>query len=232
VRALKVMVVLVFLVTMSPAAYSVSHFGAGARVHSTINFDGLRGNMEIRTNPTGVTGVGFIHPTQLDIGPNTDNTFVAIGTAKGVGTDNCDTRYNGSWTIYTDGRIDGIYFCEDENVNAYQVGDNPPFTIASYGTCATPPPQPSGWRLYMGGIQWNCVQAVYHKGSQVSAGLEQVNGDSGGYNLDVKYSNLQSSTDGAGWTDFGPPTFVVEDYTYQVTTPTDQKLNAYKPALD
>lgn len=210
------------LVSASTAAQAASEHAYGARAVSS--FDWYRGDHEIRTNPTPPTGRAFAMPNQVwtDYVPS----FVAIGTAKGAGVDNCPSAYGGSWEVYTDGvRPSGTYFCNtDGPANEYGAGNRSNFAIR-HVAC--------GWQLGYGGSARRCVTASGYpsNGVRMSAGIEEVNSVAADYNIDAKYYGLEYSTNGgSSWHDMIPTT--ASDPGYTATSPNNRRVFAYHGVLN
>jgi hypothetical protein len=191
--------------------------------------DGFRGSQAIRTDPATVAGIGYIHPIQMDTGaPGGD--FLAIGTANGWGVDNCADDYDAKWTIYTDGRSGGVYFCNDESLDAYSAGANPSFRI-SWGWCNSE--HANRWQMVMGGLIWACYANTASAGITVGAGLETTGGSLTDRNIDVKYTDMQFSLTGSQtWINFGPSStyFTAPSYTNQYVSAT--AFNVFLAPLD
>lgn len=217
-RIYLVLAVLTFvLVGFSSSAFAEQAYAG--RSFSTADMDGFKGRQGIRTDPATVTGIGYIHPTQMDVG-SAGNAFVAIGTAKGVGVDNCANDYDALWTVYVDGIIGGVYFCEDVNVDAYGAGTNPAFNI-EYGFC--PSVSANRWLLSFGGVLWRCKDSGAVGAVSGKAGLETTGGSNVDRNIDVKYTNLQRNMQGStSWLNLGPfnESFAAPNYTYQFVSNT------------
>ncbi|WP_372734293.1 hypothetical protein [Nocardioides sp.] len=120
---------LVISVAGISAASAANEVVAGAR-DDRLYVVGLRGNQNIRTDPPipqnadgSFKDITFVHPFQLLLPGDSD--FVAIGTYKGAvaGVGNCVADFNSKWSVYTDGVINGIYFCNTQVVNAYSAGE-------------------------------------------------------------------------------------------------------------
>lgn len=227
VRAATITIAMVVTVAGLAAAPASAEFAGGEIDHATVNLDGFRGNQGIRTDPATVNGIGYVHPAQLDIGdPN--GSFLAIGTAKGVGVDNCANDYDAKWTIYTDGELQGVYFCDDQDVDAYSAGANPGFKIV-YGNCLV---TGNAWELHMGNTLWRCISATSHKASRAIAMLETV-GTNTDKNIDVKYTDLENNNDSSGtWHSWGTVDDLFADPNYTATQPIDTSINAYLAPLD
>lgn len=169
-----------------------------AAVSSTQNLDAIEGIQRIRTDPATVVGVGYVHPTQADVGA-AGGDFVAIGTANGAGVDNCANDYDPEWTIYTDGEIGGVYFCNDHSLDVYAAGSDVSFMIR-YTWCASQ--SSNRWVMTMGGTVWACYSAT-SSASRVSAFIETT-GSTTDRNIDVMYTSLEKSRTGTfAWEAFG-----------------------------
>lgn len=177
---------------------ATAEWASGQRLNSSANIDGFKGNQGIRTNPSTVNGVGFVHPNQIDIG-SLGGGFVAVGTYNGRGTTggspDCPNDYDARWSIYTDGIIGGVYWCNKESDDAFGIGANPAFVI-EWGWC--PSVSANRWLLYMGGTLWRCKDAPQESGIAAVSGLETtpttVTAD---YNIDAKYVNLKRNQTGS-----------------------------------
>jgi hypothetical protein len=187
------------LVAIAPGAEALEQT-FGYRQFGTAQLDGFKGRQGIRTDPATVTGIGYVHPTQMDIG-SVGAAFVAIGTAKGVGVDDCANDYDALWTVYIDGEIGGTYFCEDVDVDAYGSGTNPAFNI-SYEFC--PSVLANRWLLSFGGVLWSCKSAGATGATRAIGMIETTGSSSTDRNIDVKYTNLQLNNISSNtWNNFG-----------------------------
>jgi hypothetical protein len=200
---------------------------AGYKNNTSSNFDGLKGNQFIRTNPATVNGIGFVHTAQLDVGPSGGN-FVAIGTSNGVGVDNCANDYDPRWTIFTDGQIGGVYFCNDEALDVYNANDNPPFTI-EWDFC--PSAGANRWNMYMGGVLRRCINSANSAGSRVIAMLETTGGSSVDRNIDVQWNNLRHSITNSAYVDWGSAS-LQNAPSYTITQVNSTRIDEYLAPLD
>lgn len=150
--------------------------------------DRFKGNQHIRTDPATVQGIGYVHPIYMDVGAG-GGDFVAIGTAKGVGSDACADDYDAKWTVYSDWQVGGIYHCLDLALDKYSAGANPTFKIirefCPIGEYAV------RWVLYMGGVLYKCVNHAAQGADNVEVGLETTGPGTTDRNIDVSYTNLQ-----------------------------------------
>lgn len=202
---------------------------AGAyRQRAAQDFNGMKGRQAIRTNPATVFNVGYVHFNQIDTGAQ-GGDFIAIGTAKGLGVDQCPDRYSGSWSIYTDGMIAGVYFCREQDDDAYQAKTNPAFSI-TYEYC--PLVNSSRWVMSFGGTVWECIAATSNSGSRVAAALETTGPSTVDRNIDVKFNSVKTRHAGGSWVDFAAPGTHVVDPSYSVDTPFDGQINSYLAPLD
>lgn len=217
----------------APAAFAEvarSQINAGSPI-----YDGLKGNEAMRTDWATVTGVGYVHPAQADIGP-AGGDFVAIGTTKGVETGqsgaDCPADYDPKWDGYWDYMIGGAYVCHVFAADAYAFGSNPSFEI-SYGWCSTL--GANTWRLYFGGTLRKCVPSSSVGATTLVIGLETVNAGSTDYNIDVKYTNLKKNLTGSTtWSNYGNPGAGGEywDDNYLGEIVSDTAENFFLPPLD
>lgn len=172
------------------------------RSQSSAVYDGIRGNQGIRTDPATVSGITYAHPVQLLLGVATGD-FVAVGTYNGAATTggppDCTASFDANWSVYTDGVLGGVYFCNTEQVNAYAAGTNPSFSI-QYGVCSLI----TRWAMYFDGTAWECRSSAYHAGDFVGAGLETAGTSTTDRDIDVKYTNMQTRVTGfTTWDNFG-----------------------------
>jgi hypothetical protein len=201
--------------------------GVAGYVTSPGSFTGYKGNQGIRTDPGTVAGVGYVHPTQLDVGPE-GGDFVAIGTANGLGVLACADSYNSLWSAYVDGVYLGVYYCHDVVVNGYAAGSNPSFAI-EWGWC--PWDSQNLWTLYFGGALRSCEFGTSSSGAIVNSGLEVSGGTTIDYNIDVKYTNLRRRI--AGSTLYSSPgtSFACIDPSYQYQSVSSSAHNDYLGTL-
>jgi len=224
-RALTSVVLACFL--GANVAMAAHPFAYGA-VQSDL-YDGISGNMGIRTDPTTVLGDAYVHPVQMIL-PGTD--FIAIGTVKGMGTTggtvNCSSHYSGShWSGYYDSSINGVYLCQNFSTNAWVAGSNPSFQIL-YTTCPT---IGARWVLTFAGAQRTCIYQGNTQGPAILAGLETFSGTN--RNIDVKYTNLKKNLPGSStWSNMGDtrPGHADLNYTYQYVS--TSAFNVFLAPLD
>lgn len=217
------------LVTVS-TVLAASEFAASQTRAISPVFDGIKGYMRIRTDPPTEAFVTYVHPTQADVGA-TGGDFVAIGTANGNGVNNCADDYDPLWSGYYDGRIGGVYFCEDFNLDHFGIGDNPAFRIY-YTSCGTGGPRQ--WTLVFAGNRHACLNMGTAAAQRLTLGLEVV-GSSIDRNIDVKYTSLyRNQTNSYDWQVLGKPApsdFIIDpNYDYDWVSNTSQ--NFYLPPLD
>ena len=221
-RGLEVLVVITLSLLMVAVAVPVGATEQEARVvqHATSDIDAFKGNQGIRTDPATVTDVGYVHTSQVDTGA-AGGDFVAIGTANGNGvTDTgCADDYDAYWTVFTDGKIGGAYFCVDEQLDAYTTGANPSFKI-EYAFCI--PDNNYRWMLWFGGGLKDCRYQLSSTGIAVAAGLETTGTSFTDRNIDVKFTGLYSSrVNNANWEAFGQGTSIhAPNYSYQYVNTT------------
>lgn len=198
---------------------------AVSKYTSSTNFDAFRGDHLIRTNPATVNGIGYVHALQLDIGAPGEN-FVAIGTAKGVGVDNCPNSYDSPWDIYTDGAIAGAYFCHTEANNLYTAGDSAGFTITWANCPGTSNPR---WVMYMDGFR-RCISAGTSQGSRTIAMLETTGGSNVDRNIDFTAYNMEYKISGT-WVGMNGLSQSVAN-NYSITIPQPDRANIFLAPLD
>lgn len=207
-----------------------AEFAASITLAGSPIFDGLKGNMGIRTDPATVVGVGYVHITQADTG-STGGDFVAIGTANGLGVSSCANDYDAKWTGYYDRIIGGSYFCDDFSLDAYAAGSNPTFQIY-YSFCQAA--NANRWVMTFNGVQRTCMNAGTTGAQALNIGLETTGGSTTDRNIDVKYTNLKKNLTGSTtWSDLGNPgaSLVIDpNYSYQFVSNTAQ--NFYLAPLD
>lgn len=208
------------MVAATAGSVGANEFAGAQRESAPGTYDGFRGNADIRTNPITVNGITFAHSTQMDTGA-VGGEFVAIGTYKGEGAgvapDRCVDDYDGAWSIYTDGVLNSMYFCETEAEDQYVVGDNPSFAII-WGFCLSQ--SANRWLMYHDGGLWACYDATdFSRGAAAvleTAGSPPSTTDR---NIDVKFTNLNvNRSNGGDWLVFGSIAAVdiilSPDYTY------------------
>jgi hypothetical protein len=222
--------ILVLLMVVALGGTSLANeFAVGIRQLTTVDIDVVKGNQGIRTNPATVNNVGFAHPVQLDIGSAAAN-FISVGTYKGAGNTSggCPDNYNNPWSVYVDGVIGGVYFCDRVNPNAYGANTNPTFII-EWGFC--PSVSANRWLFSFGGTLWKCLNAQSHAAIAAIAGLETA-GTTTDYNIDVKYTSMKISLQGsANFIDFNPNDSNV-DLNYFHSVESNTKFNDYLSPLD
>jgi hypothetical protein len=174
------------------------------KANSTATYVGIAGWQNIRTDPPTHSDEAYVHFAQVLKTGEANGDFVAVGSANGVGVQDCPDQYNGKWDVYTDGRIGGVYFCHTHDVNRFSAGDDIPFKILRVN-CGTISDPLYGWNMSMAGHDWACYATSWGTGQMLSVGLEHA-GTSATYqtdrNLDVKYTNLQVKPTGGTWSDF------------------------------
>ena len=222
---------LITLLALSSSAAAINEFSAGLRVRSSADLDGLRGNQGIRTNPGTVSGVSYVHPTQMDVGSPGDS-FVAVGTYNGQGTSgnsqDCPNDYDSRWSGYYDGVIAGVYFCKKFGDDNWGVGDSPKFRIER--DCFNGPN--AGWALYFAGSQRACIDSGASGATRAIAALEVVSSGGTDRNIDVKYTSLDVNfTGGNTWRSFNRNSSVVDPY-YSLGDVSSTAFNTYLAPLD
>lgn len=174
-----------------PAVALANESAVGQRNWGSAGFDGFKGNQGIRTDPATVTGVGYVHPVQMDIG-SAGAASLAVGTYNGMGTSghaqDCTNSYNVFWSVYVDGEIAGTYFCETIQADAYLAGSSPTFKI-EYGFC--PSESANRWLLYFGGSLRRCKSSGATGATIIGAALETAGSSTVDRNIDVRYKNLE-----------------------------------------
>lgn len=212
----------------APAPATAGEHAGAWKQRAANDFNGFKGRQALRTNPATVVGVGYVHASQVDVGAG-GGDFVAIGTAKGRGVANCADQYSGSWTIYTDGILGGVYFCNDEKKNAYKAKTNPTFSI-QYDYC--PSASTDRWLLSFGGTLWRCLGTGQTGGHRVTAMLETTGASNVDRNIDVRFNNLRRRHQGANWVDFGAPGHHFSNLNYSVANPYNDQVDAFLTPLD
>jgi len=204
---------------------------ATSRLLGSADIDGFRGRQGIRTNPSTVNGISFVHPVQADVG-SLGLSFLAVGTYKGAGTSghvqDCPDDYTGSWSVYVDGEIGGVYFCDKVLDSAYNAGTNPKFQI-EYTFC--PSASANRWHLYFGGTLWRCQNSGAVGATRAAAGLE-TKGTTVDRNIDVKYTELNiNRRDGLAWLNFSANDNIA-DPNYTVNVVSNTAVNVFLAPLD
>jgi hypothetical protein len=214
--------ILVVQVTAADSEFSFSQTRGVTPV-----YDGLKGNMGIRTDPATVANVAYVHITQADIGAYLGD-FVAIGTANGMGVSSCADDFDPLWTGYYDYEIGGVYFCNDFGFDAWGVGSNPTFRI-EYATCSQG--GYPAWVLTFAGTERACRTASATAALRVIVGLEVVSDpfNPADRNIDVKYTSLKRNlNNGSTWLDLGHPPasdfYSDPNYTHQWVSDTAQNF--------
>jgi hypothetical protein len=210
------------LIAVSSAWAIVNEFSATITSAPSPVYDGIKGNMNIRTDPATVVSVGFVHIVQADVGP-LGGDFIAVGTSNGAGTDggqhDCANDYDPGWTGYYDYVLGGLYWCYLFSPDAWAVGNNPSFKI-EYAGC--PPSGNPGWVLTFATVVRACQQFGTTAARSLVVGLETVNftnpPNPADRNIDVKFSDLKRNlTNSTSWVDLGqsgqPVVFDFYDYT-------------------
>ncbi len=198
-------------------------------------YDGIKGNMGIRTDPNTTNNVTYVHLVQVVLPGNVD--FIAVGTVKGEGThiagaSNCADHYDpgANWSGYVEKDISGVYICTNSNDNFFFAGDNPTFEI-QYKTC-----QASGlsrWVVTFNGIVRSCIYSGNTQGTYLAAGLE-VDNSLVDKNIDVKFTNLKKNHPGSTtWSDLGSTNAAkrIDNY-YSYTDLGSTAFNVFLAPLD
>lgn len=223
-------IALVFVLVSAPSTLAAEQAGSYASAGATSTFDGFRGNMGIRTDPATVSGVGYVHAAQIDVGA-AGGDFVAIGTSNGLGVSGtaCANDYDPRWTIYVDWVLGGVYGCADSALDVYGSGANPSFHL-SWSWCSAL--NRSTWVLLFDGVQRRCLTSANSVGSRVIAMLETTGVSTTDRNIDVRYTNLNKNYgSGTTWFAYGTGIQVVApNYTYQHVSST--AFNVYLAPLD
>lgn len=198
-------------------------------LNGSANIDEIKGNMGIRTDPATVSGVGYVHPVQLDVG-SLGGDVVAIGTANGNGAGQyCEDDYDSGWTVYVDAVIGGVYTCVDYSHDAYGVGDNPSFQI-QYKYCTAV--HANRWVMTFGGVQRTCIYSGSDGGRYAGAGLETTGASTTDRNIDVKYTNMMKSLKGSSSESALDANDVVLDPAYDYDNVSATSFNTYLPPLN
>lgn len=204
---------------------------AAAGIKSAGNYDGLLATQEIRTDPATVSGIGYVHPVQVDVGAAYGD-FVAIGTAKGEGVSACLDDFDANWSVYKDWVLGGVYSCYDLAYDVYGVGGKPVFKI-QYTTC--PSTGQTKWVLFWNNSEMACLTSGATNASDVIVGIETTGGSAVDRNIDVKYTSIYYNLRGdATWYQFGSctlsPSFA--DPSYSITSPSATSCNVYLAPLN
>jgi len=215
------------LLNPAPAFAGGSEWAYAQTIGLSPVFDGLKGRMEIRTDPATVATATYLHITQADPGP-LDNDFIAIGTSNGHGVDHCDDDFDPLWSGYYDGRMGGLYFCWDFSPDAFGVGANPSFQIY-HTTC--PFWAQTLWVVSFNGTALDCVNLGSNSAQYLTVGLEVRTDpfDATDRNIDVKYTQLfRNQTNGANWIELGHPpmsdVYLDQSYKWQWVSNTAQNF--------
>ncbi len=213
------------------AAVTPVHGEFAAGIKAAGDYDGLSTYQEIRTDPATVSGIGYVHPVQVDVGA-AGGDFVAIGTAKGVGVANCANDYDAKWTVYMDWVLGGVYNCYDIALDVYGVGGKPHLKI-QYQTCTST--GASRWVLTWASVQRACLVSGATNASRVIVALETTGGSTVDRNIDVKYTAIQyKKRSGGSWYAFGTctlsPSFAEPNYS--ISAPSSTACNTYLAPLD
>lgn len=221
------------LVLLAPAALGGNEFAAYIQNAVGPVYDGLRGNMNIRTDPATDPDVTYAHITQMDLG-SPEGTFIAIGTYNGAAVphpnSNCTASLNPLWSGYYDGEIGGAYFCEKFASNQFGIGSNPTFQMLwDPVVCG------GQWVLTFNGITRACLATAASSSDWLVVGLEtrSLPDDPTDRNIDVKYTNLKrNQTNGTQWLDLGTPILQKIDPNYTGSHPSTTAYNLYLAPLD
>lgn len=229
--ALALLSMMIF-VALPSSAWAVNEFSVGQRVQSSANLDGLRGNQGIRTNPGTVSGVSFVHPTQMDIGSQ-GGDFLAIGTYNGQGTTggstNCPSDFDLNWNVYVDGVLGGVYFCDRVQQDSYTKDVSPGFRI-EWAPCIGH--DENRWLLYFGGTLWRCPNTSTSSAIRAIAGIEVVSSNGVDRNVDAKYSSLNVNLTGStSWQSFSHNASQV-DPSYSFGAVSSTAFNTFLAPLD
>lgn len=228
------LVALLSLIVVVALASSGAALEQAAGLRVTTGLDGVRGNQGIRTNPATVNGVGYVHPTQMDVGSLGDS-FVAIGTSNGAGTNvpgaqNCANDYDTNWSGYYDGEIAGVYFCQLFAQDNWGANTNPSFRIER--DC--PLGGNIGWGLYFAGSQRACIDSGASGAAFAGAGLETTGSSTTDRNIDVKYTSLDVNFTGSStWQVFdNNSSFADPNYTFARVCCEGTAFNTFLSPLD
>lgn len=130
-----------------------------------------------------------MHPAQVLF---SDGDFIGLGTANGVGVDNCPNHYDGdSWQVYVDGDWNGVYHCEDLGVTE-PAGATPSFVMEpDFSQCGSSLKWSMIWRS---NLEY-CVNVGSSSAKILSWGGEQVTQTSP-LNIDVEHRSIRRSLSG------------------------------------
>jgi hypothetical protein len=219
----------VVLASLVGANVAMANEFAFGRVASDL-YDGISGNMGIRTDPATVLGDAYVHFAQMQVPGGVD--FIGLGTVKGAGTTggtvNCSSHYGGAhWTGYYDYVVNGVYACQNFSTSAWVTGDNPSFQIL-YTTCPT---IGTRWVLTFAGAQRTCIYNGNTQGPKIVAGLETLT--TADRNIDVKYTNLKKNLPGSStWSNMGDTRPGYTDPNYAYTYVSTSAFNVFLPPLN
>lgn len=197
-------------------------------------YDGLKGFMEMRTDPATDPDVGYVHVAQADVGQY-DGDFVAIGTYKGKAPPGCANDFDARWSGYLDGEFLALYFCQSFAPDAYGVGDKPSFKI-EFTTCPFDP-ELQAWVLSLpGNSPRACVEGpTAARGLYIGLETASNPADPADRNIDVKYTILyRNQTNGATWVELGtpPPSANQCDPNYAYTIVSSTQHNFFLPPMN
>lgn len=232
-RVAAALAVSLVIAALSASIAAANEFSAGLRTRTSADLDGLRGNQDIRTSPGTISGVGFNHITQMDVG-SSGASFVAVGTYNGKGTSghsqDCADDYDTGWSGYYDGEIAGVYFCQKFGDDNWHIGDAPAFRIQRGNDCFVG--GNAGWGLNFAGSQRACLNSGASGAIFAAAGLEAQQSGTADRNIDVKYTSLDVSFNtGTGWSSFNRNGSSV-DPNYSLTDVSNTAFNTFLAPLD
>ncbi len=202
----------------------------GERFSAPGTFDGFRGYQDIRSDLPIAIDVTYAHPVQVDTGMLEDADFLGIGTYKGDDVGGCAEDNDAKWSIYTDGIIDGIYFCTTEAMDKFGIGDKPTFEII-YDFC--PSTLDDRWLMFFDEVLWACYGGGSSVARNANAGLETCcdGPPAVDRNIDVKYRDMEvSRSSQAHWIAMAPSQGLL-DCCYEYDFINNRAFNVYLPPL-
>ena len=154
----------------------------------------------------------IVHPVQLDGFQGED--FLGVGTAKGVGVDNCPDYYGVNWQAYIDGSFHGDYFC-NQPYGSF-AGDAKDIRVTiQYMNCNGL----NRWGIYVEGDLKLC-KTIDATSGMASAGPESISGTGTLQDLTVGLHNLQYRTTSGTWNDYANVLYCVDPgYEIHIWTP-------------
>ncbi len=169
------------------------------------------------TVPSGVT---IAHPGQVNFQTAAGGDFLGLGTYKGQGPGQdptCSSNYGTGWTVYADGRVLGVYFCQPFQVLSGNAQSQSLIIQRAAGSGSCPgDPGPPGWIVEWQLVELECFSNLRFSSTQwVSAGAENVGGTTG-MAIGLSYVQLQFRQSGHTY-EYWPSRYVQSDPGYTIT---------------